>query len=79
MGHILGPKSYVFLAILVRLLDAIAMEIWNRECVPFRPNLAVFAILGVVGITISSWGKGRSQEGRAILVADDQGSIALAY
>ena len=38
-----------------------------------------FAILGQVGNTISLWGKGPSQEGLAILVAYDQGSIALDF
>ena len=79
MGHILGPKSHVSTTTLVRLLLAMTMEIWDRECGPFRPIFAVFAILGQVGNTISPWGKGPSQEGVAILVAYGQGSIALEF
>ena len=79
MGHIFGPKSHVSIATLVRLLLAIAMEMWDRECGPFRPNFAVFAILGQVGNTISPWGKGPSQREVAIPVAYDQGSIALGF
>ena len=61
MGHILGPKSHVLIETLERLLLAMAtMEMWDRECGPFRPNFAVFAILGQVGNTISPWGKGPS-------------------
>ena len=79
MGHILGPESHVSIASLLRLLPANALEIWDRECGPFRPNSAVFAISGQVGNTISPWGKGPSQERRAILVAHDQGPIALGF
>ena len=50
-----------------------AMEIWNHECGPFWPNFAVFAIVCHIGTTISPWGKGPSQEERAIVVAYDQG------
>ena len=35
MGHVLGPKSHVSLASLVRLLFALAMEIWDCECGQF--------------------------------------------
>ena len=76
MGHILGPKSHVSLAPLVRFLLAMTMEIWDRECGAFRTIFAVFAILGRVRITISPWGQGPSQEGVVILVAYDQGPIA---
>ena len=62
MGHILGPKSHVSLATLIRSLLAMTMEIWDRESGPFRPIFAVFAILGQVGNTISPWGKVRRQE-----------------
>ena len=79
MGHILGPKSHVSIASLLRLLLAMVMEIWYRECGPFMPNFAVLAILGHIGNTMSSWGKGPSREGRAILVAYDQWSIALGF
>ena len=60
------------------LLLAMTMEIWDRECGPFRPISTFFAILGQVGNTISPWGKGPSVGG-AILVAYDQGSIALEF
>ena len=56
-------------ASLLGLLLGIFMEIWYRECGPFRPNFAVVAILGHIGNTISPWGEGLSQEGRGILVA----------
>ena len=71
MGHILGPKYHVSIASLVRLLLAMTMEIWNPECGPFRPTLAVFAILGQVGNTISPCGKGPSQKSAVFLVAYD--------
>ena len=77
MGHILEPKCHVPIAISVRLLLAMTMEIWNRECGPFRPIFAVFAISGQVGNTISPWGQGPSQRVVATLVADAQGSVAL--
>ena len=54
-----------------------AMEIWNHECGPFWPNFAVFAIVCHIGITISPWGTGSSQEGEAIIVAYDQGLNAM--
>ena len=72
MGHIWGPKSEVSIATSVRLLFAMAMEIWNRECGPFRPNFAVFAILCQVRNTISPWRKEPSQRKVAALVAYDQ-------
>ena len=64
------------IAILVRFLLAMTMEIWDRECGPFRPIFADFAILGQVENTIFPWGKGASQREIGILVAYDQGSIA---
>ena len=79
MGHILEPNSHVSIAASVRLLLAMTMEIWDRECGPFRPIFAVFAILGQVGNTISPRGKRPSQGEVGILVAYDQGSIALAF
>ena len=77
--HILGPKSHVSLAILGERILAVAMEIWNHECGPFWPYFAVFAIVCHIGITISPWGTGSSQEGRAIIVADDQGLKAIEF
>ena len=62
MGQTLGPKSHLCIAILVRLLLALTMEIWDRECGPFRPIFTVFAMLGQVGNTISPWGKQPSEE-----------------
>ena len=79
MEHILGPKSHVSMAFLARLLLAMTMEIWHRECWPFGQIFTVFAILGQVGNTISPWGKGRSPKDLAILVPDDQGSIVLEF
>ena len=52
MGHILGQKPHVSIAPLVRLLLAIAMEIWDLGSGPFRRIFAVFAILGHVGNTV---------------------------
>ena len=75
--HILGPKSHMSIASLVERILAVAMEIWNQECGPFGPNFAVFAIVCHIGITISPWGTGSSQEGRAIIVAYDQGLNAI--
>ena len=71
MRHILGPNSCLSNAILVRLLLAMAVEIWNRECGPFRPVFADFAILGQVGNTLSPWRKGPRQKRMLILVAYD--------
>ena len=79
MGHILGPKSYVSLATLVRLLLAMTIEIWHRECGPFWPIFAVFLILDKVWNTLSPWGKGPSRGRVVILVAYDQGSIPLEF
>ena len=62
--HILGPKSHVPIASLVERILAVAMEIWNRECGPFWPNFAVFAIMCHIGITISPWGTGFKPEGK---------------
>ena len=75
--HILGPKSHVSIASLVERILAVAMEIWNHECGPFWPNFAVFPVLCHVGATISPWGTGSSQEGRATIVAYDQGLNAI--
>ena len=79
MGHILGPKSNVSIASLVRLLLAMTMEIWDRECGLFQPKFAVFAISGLVENTTSPWGKGPSQIEVAVLVGYEQGSIALEF
>ena len=57
MGHIVAPKSHVSMRILLRFLLAMNTEIWDRECGPFRPIFAVFAILCHVGNTISPWGR----------------------
>ena len=43
--HILRSKSDVAIASLVERILTVAMEIWNHECGPFRPNFAVFAIV----------------------------------
>ena len=77
--HILGPKSHVSIASLVGRIHAVAMEIWNRECGPFWPNFAVFAIVCHIGTTISPWGTGSSQEGGAIIVAYDQGLNTIEF
>ena len=77
--HILGPKSRVSIASLVGRILAVAMEIWNRECGPFWPNFAVFVIVCHIGITISPWGTGSSQEEAANIVAYDQGLNAIEF
>ena len=77
--HILGPKSHMSIASLVERILAVAMEIWNHECGPFWPNFAVVAIVCHIGITISPWGTGSSQEGRANIVAHDQGLNAIEF
>ena len=77
--HILGPKSHMSIESLVEGILAVAMEIWNHECGPFWPNFAVFAIVCHIGITISPWGTGSSQEGRANIVAYDQGLNAIEF
>ena len=69
--HILVPRSHVSIASLVERILTVAMEIWNHECGPFWPNFAVFAIVCHIGITISPWGTGSRQEGRANIVAYD--------
>ena len=76
---ILGPKSHVSIASLVERILAVAMEIWNHECGPFWPNFAVFAIVCHIGITISPWGTGSSQEKRANIVAGEQGFNAMEF
>ena len=77
--HILVPKSHVSIASLIGRILAAVMEIWDRECGPLRPNFVVFAIMGHIGITISPWGEGPSEEGRAIIMAYDQGVNALEF
>ena len=77
--HILEPKSHVSIASLVETILAVAMEIWNHECVPLWPNFTVFAIVCHIGITISPWGTGSSQEEGAYIVADDQGLNAIEF
>ena len=77
--HILGPKSHMSIAFLVERILAVAMEIWNHECGPFWPNFAVFAIVCHIGITISPWGTGSSQEERANIVPYDQGLNAIEF
>ena len=59
--HILGPKSHMYLASLIERILTVAMEIWNHECRPFWPKIAVFAIVCHIGVTISPWGKEPSQ------------------
>ena len=76
--HILGPKSNVSIASYVERILAVAMEIWNHECGPFRPNFAVFAIVYHIGTTISPWGTGSSQERSGNIVAYDQGLYTIA-
>ena len=56
-----------------------AMEIWNHECRPIRPNFAVFAIVCHIGTTISPWGKEPSQKENAIIVAHDQGLNSIEF
>ena len=77
--HKMGPKSHVFRAFLVGRILTVAMEIWNHECGPFWRNFAVFAIVCHIGITISPWGTGSSQEGKAHIVAYDQGLNAIEF
>ena len=77
--HILGPKSHMSLASLVERILAVAIEIWNHECGPFWPNFAVFAIVCHIGITISPWDTGSSEEEGAIIVASDQGLNAIEF
>ena len=77
--HIWGPKSHMSIASLVEGILAVAMEIWNHECGPFWPNFAVFAIVCHIGITISQWGTGSSQDKRANIVAYDQGLDAIEF
>ena len=75
----MGPKSHVSIGSLAGRILAVAMEIWNHECGPFRPNFAVFAIVCHIGTAISPWGKGPSKEERAIIVAYDQGLNAVEF
>ena len=77
--HILGPESNVLIAFLVGRILSVAMEIWNHECGPFGPNLAVFAIVCHIGITTSPWGTRSTQKGSAIIVAYDQGLNATEF
>ena len=66
--HKLGPESHVSIASLVERILALAMEIWNHVCGPFWPDFAVFGIVGHIGITISPWGMGSSDEQQAASV-----------
>ena len=77
--HILGPKSHVSIESLVERILAMAMEIWNHECGTCWPNFPVFAIVCHIGITISRWGTGSSQEEDANIVAYDQGLNAIEF
>ena len=65
------------IASLVGRILAVALEIWNHECGPFRPNFAVFAIVCHIGTAISPWGKGPSKKKSAVTVAYDQGLNAI--
>ena len=58
---------------------AVAMEIWNHECVPFWPNFPFFAIVYHIGTTISPWGTGSSQEEKTNIVAYDQGLKTIEF
>ena len=77
--HILGSKSHVSIASLVQRILAVAMEIWNHECVPFWPNFPVFAIVCHIATTVPPWGTGSSQEERANIVAYDQGLNTIGF
>ena len=77
--HILGPESHMSIAFFDERIFAVAMEICNHECGPFWPNFAVFAIVCHIGITISAWGTGSSQEENANTVAYDQGLNAIEF
>ena len=78
--RILGPESHVSTASLVERILAVAMETWNHECGPFRPNFAVFAIVCHIGTTIFPWGTGSSQDlASANIVAYDQGLNAIEF
>ena len=77
--HKLGPGSHVSLASLVGRILAVAMEIWNHECGPFRPNFAVFAIVCHIGTAISPWSKGPSKRERAIILAYDRELNAIEF
>ena len=67
------------IAILVRFLLAMTVEIWDGECWPFQQNFATFPIVGQIGKTRSPLGKGPSQEEVAFLVAYDQGSYGVEF
>ena len=73
--HMLVPKSDVALATLLPM----AMEIWDPECRLFGQHLAIFAFLGQVGKTIFPWDREPGQKNGALLVADEEGSIALGF
>ena len=77
--HILGPKSHVSIASLVKRILPVAMEIWNHGCGPFWPYFAVFAIVCHIGITISPLGTGSSQEGEAKIDAYDKRFNAIEF
>ena len=76
MGHILAPRSQVSVAPLVRLLLAMAMDIWDRECAPFQPHFCCFCNIRTA---ISPWGKGPSWNKMIFFVECDQGSIDLGF
>ena len=65
--HISGPKSHVSIALLVGIILAVAIEIWNHDCGAFWPNFPVFAIVYHIGTTISPWGTRSSQKKGRIL------------
>ena len=73
IGHILGPRSHMSFAFLVRLLLSVAMEVGDRWCGPFGLLFDILAIFGHVWNTISPKGKERTQKGVDFLVASDQG------
>ena len=56
-----------------------AMEIWNHECGPFRPNFAFFAIVCGIRTAISPWGKGPSKVEMVIIVANHLGLMAIDF
>ena len=46
--HILGPKSHVYIASVVGRILAVAMEIWNHECAPFRQILLFLPLYAIL-------------------------------
>ena len=77
--HILGPKSLVSIAHLVGRIFAVDMEIWNHEWGPFWPNFPVFAIVYLIGTTLSPWGTGSSLREKVNIVAGDQGLNTIEF